>query len=131
MPDQQETSPPALLRQAARVLRILAADAPQGPYTHVDGEDGYNQLLLAADGDPFASTRDWSSGIGTDTGMAEQNAAHLRLWTPAVALALADWLDTTADGWPTQVVFTTTQAQSRVRKAAMQTAQAILTRQGE
>lgn len=84
------------LRRAAALVRERANAAPCGPYT-LDPTPGYHRQILAADGDPIGSVRDWPGGIGVDTGDAEQTAAHLTLWHPDVARAAADLLDHHAD----------------------------------
>ncbi|WP_435108125.1 hypothetical protein [Nocardiopsis synnemataformans] len=83
-----------LMRRAARRLRVLAAGAPEGPYT-VDPNPirGYNLAILAGDGDPIGATRPWAGGIGDDTGSAEQTAAHLAVWDREAATATAALLE--------------------------------------
>ncbi|QVJ03038.1 hypothetical protein KGD82_13470 [Nocardiopsis eucommiae] len=91
-----------LLRQAAAKARETANSAPPGPY-EIDPGPGYHRQILGTDGDPIAATRQWPGGLGydgDDTGSAEQTAAHIVLWHPGVALAVAAWLDTVARGIP-------------------------------
>lgn len=103
MPDHAD-----LLRRAAAKARETAQAAPRGPYTveTPDPRDYYRQIL-GPDGDPIAATRQWAGGIGDDTGNPDQTGAHIALWHPGVALAVATWLEDAAraaeenrDGWP-------------------------------
>lgn len=84
----------ALLRRAAALLRERSAVAPRGPYllddhTQPDG----TRWLLGDDGDPIAHTRYWCGGLHDDTGDEVQTGRFLELWNPALAAALADWLE--------------------------------------
>lgn len=82
-----------LLRRAATKARDTANAAPRGPWTTTDFDQSGDWWLLAGDGDAIARTRYWPGGIGDDTGTAEQTAAHIALWHPQVALAVANWLE--------------------------------------
>lgn len=76
----------ARLREAARVLRERAEAATPGPWM-VDG----SQVYPTAHGAPLvAATRTHSLSDTPD-------AAYIATVDPLVALALADWLDDTAD----------------------------------
>lgn len=81
-----------LLRRAAAKIRETANAAPRGPYM-IDPTPGYNRQILADDCDPIGAVRDWSGGLHDGTGSAEQTAAHIILWHPGVALAVAGWLE--------------------------------------
>lgn len=87
-----------LLRRAATLVRETARAAPRGPYT-VDTKrtPDDTRILFADDGDAFAVATDWASGHGHDTGTPEQTGAHIALWHPGVALAVAAWLESVAD----------------------------------
>lgn len=85
-----------LLRRAAKLARETAESAPRGPYT-LYPDFGYHRMLIADDGDPFGTVRDWSGGIADETGSAEQSGAHIVLWHPGVALAVAGLLEERAD----------------------------------
>ncbi|MFC4869310.1 hypothetical protein [Streptomonospora arabica] len=80
------------------MARETADAAPRGPWdiTIIPGPEGTN-CLVAADGDPIAYVRDWPGGIGDGTGTVDQTGAHMGLWHPAVARAVADWLEQHAD----------------------------------
>ena len=83
-----------LLRRAATLARETAEAAPRGPYTF-KSTPGYHQPIYADDGDVIGTTRPWAGGLheDTDVGTAEQTGAHIALWHPGVALAVADWLE--------------------------------------
>lgn len=92
-----------LLRRAAARIRELAGPATSGPWrAEVLGSEGY--AVREVEGKPRPGSRiprpvrvarcgyeDW------DTDRA--NAEHIASWHPAVALAVADWLDRDAEGW--------------------------------
>jgi hypothetical protein len=65
-----------VLRQAARLMRENATT------TEAMGDPWYDAEALVAE---------------TDDYIGAEEAAHIASWPPAVALAVADWLDTTAD----------------------------------
>lgn len=92
--EQQAVTDAELLRAAAAKVRRIAQGAPRGPYSL--GPPGYHRLLLGGDGDPFGAVRDWSGGIGDGTGTRAQTGAHIALWSPVVALAVAAWLESAA-----------------------------------
>ena len=69
------------LRQAAVKVRETAKDA----------------LWSYSDDHPLAGQRvPWAA---EDWGCDPGDQAHISLWSPTVALALADWLEQTADVW--------------------------------
>lgn len=80
------------LRRAAALMRERSEAATDGPWgcgePHAD--DGFWLTVGVWSGDP-------------DNCHAEcdrrQDAAHIASWHPAVALAVADWLDATAKRW--------------------------------
>ena len=84
----------ATLREAAAKMRELAEAATPGPW-HLDGPwwidtTGYDMVTgrdrkaVAVPGEPTANPADM---------------AHVRSWHPAVALAVADWLDDEIAKW--------------------------------
>lgn len=79
-----------LLRRAAALMRERATGITPAPWSvgtftcEVRGNDGRNYV---------------GSTYGGILGMEELNAQHIASWHPAVALAVADWLDETADNW--------------------------------
>ena len=85
-----------LLQAAVDVLRARADAAPAGPYTG-DLIRAGTRALYANDGDLIAVVADWAGGHGQDTGTPEQTVAHLALWHPEVARAVADHLETVAN----------------------------------
>lgn len=87
-----------LLRRAAKLIRETANAAPRGPYTF-KSTPGYHQPIYADDGDVIGTTRPWAGGLheDVDVGTAEQTGAHIALWHPGVALAVATWLEDVAD----------------------------------
>jgi len=89
--------PPAGVREeledAARRVRARADAAPRPPW-FVTGSPRLGEVpVFAGDGDPFASVRDWPGGLHDDTGDIVANAAHITLWDPAVAVAVASALE--------------------------------------
>jgi hypothetical protein len=80
-----------LLRRAAKEMRQRAEDAPHGPWVwEAVGKSGYPQrvtnpeALLVAE---CFENPDFRAGC----------AEHIASWHPAVALAVADWLDAQAE----------------------------------
>lgn len=76
-----------MLREAATRLRELAEAATEGPWVP-DGPE------VGADGIWFAATVCGALSDDQD----EANAAYIATVHPRVALAVADWLSTVADG---------------------------------
>lgn len=83
-------TPAAIIRRAARLMRECANAATPGPWEY---------SISPYDGTVDVSNIDQSLSVamtGTDEGPAAINdAAHIASWDPAVALAVAGWLD----GW--------------------------------
>ena len=87
-----------LLRRAAKEMRERAEAAtasPWRPENHDFAEDGCGIL---GGGTPWSSAE---YGIAFTTGFTNRkhchaDAEHIASWHPAVALAVADWLDYTA-----------------------------------
>jgi hypothetical protein len=82
------------LRQAAQKIRetaIAAAECttttPTDPWRAQLGGDAYYEVMST--GDPL--------GLPVARKMNEEEALHVALWSPPVALAVADWLDQSAD----------------------------------
>ena len=75
------------LRWAAALMRARSEAATSGPWTaRKSTVPGICNVRL--NGDAM-----WPSAWPDD-------AEHIASWHPAVALAVADWLDATAAGWP-------------------------------
>ena len=72
------------LRKAAALMRERAEAALRGPWEALGSEHalGYFDVVQPADMDREIAARVWPS-----------NAEHIASWHPAVALAVADWLD--------------------------------------
>lgn len=66
----------AVLREAAALMRERAEAATPGPWTYEDAPNGFPPMVDK----PHLS-----------------DAEHIASWHPAVALAVADWLDAQAD----------------------------------
>lgn len=87
-----------LLREAAALMRERAEAATPGPWEHHRDhggrETGDGELLIGNIGDSGGGRRA-ADFIGKCWGWGPQqpNAAHIASWHPAVALAVADWLD--------------------------------------
>jgi len=76
-----------LLRRAAALMRERAEDAAPSPWREVgDGE------LLGC----YAVVCCGSAEFNVAPAVIPANAEHIASWHPAVALAVADWLDVTA-----------------------------------
>jgi len=77
------------LRRAASLMRERAEAATPGPWRVVADSDTGETSVLGGPYDRYlADVHEWSTGIG--------NPAHIASWHPAVALAVADWLEVTA-----------------------------------
>jgi hypothetical protein len=82
-------------------MRERAEKATPGPWR--DDPDGYGESQVLQVRDDLAGGRfnriarldGWNEE--SEDGADENNAAHIASWHPAVALAVADWLDVTAD----------------------------------
>ena len=80
-----------LLRRAAALMRDRAEAATPGPWRHDEMQ------ATRRDGHYFA-VNDGSTELLIDRGFdAGPNGAHAASWHPAVALAVADWLECQAD----------------------------------
>lgn len=88
-----------VLREAAELMRSRAEGATSGPWlTWADPKpSGDGRAAVES-----AWTRDGDTEDGGDlvTDWCEvRDAAHIASWHPVVALAVADWLEETADHW--------------------------------
>jgi hypothetical protein len=83
-----------VLRRAASLMRERAEAATPPPW-HVD----YRQHVYAALAAPQvrydAPSNNYTTAVAPM--VWDRNAEHIASWHPAVALAVADWLDDTAD----------------------------------
>lgn len=83
-----------LLREAAAKMRERAEAATSGPWFGVTGPGGYPNEVRTGDGSdaglPVLFER---RRIGTSHYMRGADAHHIASWHPAVALAVADWLE--------------------------------------
>jgi hypothetical protein len=84
------------IRRAAALMRERAQAATPGPW-RVGPEGSEGSYLLPS----LGGIRERSRFIGILNGRVQpedgHNAAHVASWHPVVALAVADWLDGTAD----------------------------------
>lgn len=93
------TSPADTLREAATLIRERANAATPGPW-HVCDEPEWSEEdgrgVCGPAHEPIARlAEDWyEPDPGEPT--AESDAEHIASWHPAVALAVADWLETDA-----------------------------------
>lgn len=92
-----------ILRRAATLMRERAVDATPGPWKawQQHGRDytdeGWSQVGVKSQTRDVALTYP----TGFDHDCHEDDAAHIASWHPAVALAVADWLDAVAEvHWP-------------------------------
>lgn len=89
-----------VLREAARRMRDCAEPATQGPWRallvgeRADVRGLPENTTYDHRGDSVATAADSEFGA-----CKPQDAAHIASWHPAVALAVADWLDEAADLW--------------------------------
>lgn len=78
------------LRRAAALMRERAGDSTPSPWRVVADPDGVEVSVIGGPRDHYlADVHEWSTGLG--------NPFHIASWHPAVALAVADWLDAEAD----------------------------------
>lgn len=83
------------LRAAAARMRALAEAATPRPWEAWSG--------ASAGGGEYVSSREYtfgiSPGLSGETGfkIAQRDAQHIAAWNPVVALAVAEWLEATAD----------------------------------
>jgi len=80
-----------LLREAAALMRARAEAATPGPWGYVSKWTTATTALtrITKKGATVAEVRDGGDGIMT--------LHHLSYWHPAVALAVADWLDNVSE----------------------------------
>jgi hypothetical protein len=89
-----------VLRQAAALMRERSEAATPGPWTNTLGtlsevwqhESVGTDLMVCDTQDTYTIYPEDGPGEG-----AAEDAAHIASWHPAVALAVADWLDAAAD----------------------------------
>ena len=75
-----------ILRRAASLMRERAEAATPSPWRVVTDLDSGEQVVTGGPrGFYLADVHEWSTGLG--------NPGHIASWHPAVALAVADWLD--------------------------------------
>ena len=90
-----------LLRRAAALMRERAEAATPGPWRFTDSEavndvwDG-GMVVVSTDADPIANVLDEWYEPDPGEPAPINDAEHIASWHPAVALAVADWLDATA-----------------------------------
>lgn len=77
-----------MLREAAALMRERAEAATPGPW-----ERSWDNQMIAGYGSPCDGEQ------LADFFDSESNAVHAASWHPAVALAVADWLEQTAISW--------------------------------
>lgn len=89
------------LRRAASLMRERAEAATPGPWSFTDSEvvdDVWDAGLVVVDGDRTAIAAlhdEWYEPEDGEPACVD-DAAHIASWHPAVALAVADWLDMSA-----------------------------------
>lgn len=86
MPNSE--TPTEVLARAASLMRERAKAATPGPWT---ATDRYPHVVMQPDGESMVSTN--------LAALPAADAAHIAGWHPAVALAVAEWLDLAADRW--------------------------------
>lgn len=88
-------SAPEVLRRAATLMRERAAAAVPGPW-RIDNEI-HAEAIYSANGTDVVSGGRWGGEASVFNDTAD--AIHIASWHPAVALAVADWLDRSAQCW--------------------------------
>jgi len=78
-----------ILREAAALMRSRAEAASKGPWTAVDAA---NATAIWREG---SANPGWP--LVFDPELTMEDAEHIASWHPAVALAVANWLEATAD----------------------------------
>ena len=91
-------TPVETLREAAGLMRRRAQAAIEGPWEAIHDEDTGDVSVRPVDDDPdfyieVASTTQWPDHLDRSP-----TGDHIASWHPAVALAVADWLEATASG---------------------------------
>ncbi len=85
-------TPAETLREAGRLMRERAQAATPGPWEHKQPEGDWHWVWVA--GVPtYAGVAECQITDGSDLNQEGRDAAHIASWHPAVALAVADWLD--------------------------------------
>lgn len=97
------------LRRAAALMRERAEAATPGPWRHTDSEaanDVWNGgiVVVSTDGDPIANCEDEWYEPDPGEPAPVNDAEHIASWHPAVALAVADWLEAEAESHRADVV---------------------------
>jgi hypothetical protein len=90
------------LRRAAAQMRHRAEAATPGPWRFTDSEAAYDvwnggMVVVSADGDPIANCEDEWYEPDPGEPAPINDATHIASWHPAVALAVADWLEEAAE----------------------------------
>lgn len=88
MTDQVTAPPSVLLREAARIMRERAKAATPGPW-----EAGRIGLMGGRVGLVITQPHGSFVMVDRDNEARIEDAKHIASWHPAVALAVADWLD--------------------------------------
>lgn len=109
--------PADVLRAAAVVAEEIADAATPGPWLNLDRGD----RLIRDTGDDGPLEY-----VVTEPVSHEGNAAHIVLWQPPVARAVAVWLRACADNWPSGPIHTATGPRAAERRAALAVARALL-----
>ena len=94
------------IRRAARFMRERAAQADPGPWRYLSSGSSREEAGHRAGSESTWISAGFRSTLHVecrDFGrQAAIDADHFASWHPAVALAVADWLDDVATGWPWQ-----------------------------
>ena len=102
-------SPAVLLREAASRMRALAEAATPGPWAVGEqhgrdiADEGWSEVVVFSEALPDKRSG-YPGGVlaftaiptGDNDTEAQADAAHIAAWHPAVALAVANWLDEVA-----------------------------------
>lgn len=80
------------LRRAASLMRSRAKAATPGPWQVGQDVDSGQRFIYDERWTELAEVAEWSRWLG--------NPQHIASWHPAVALAVADWLDRIGEMYP-------------------------------
>lgn len=88
------------LRETARMIRETAQAATPGPWLTLPEDGCFNPVVaIRHTSISLLAPGEWVAETGPACGRGNQDAAHIASWSPPVALAVADLLDSIA-AWP-------------------------------
>lgn len=113
-----------LLREAVALMRKRTVNTTEGRWElgttstlYMSGQAGY---VMRVDGKP---------GVRASLSAMPSDAEHMISWDPAVAVAVAGWLETVADMWVIPSEVRHYSARASVQECAVEVARAYLRRE--